>query len=808
MRCRGFLHQSLAVVLVLASLTGPIIAQRRPTPAPPQKTPVKTVSAEKAPAIDALISADAYKVYGEIKNVGTLVSTGSISELVDPVMKLADPPKEFKELIKFINANAEMLADSRMIFATSRAREFVPAVFVVIEMASPEDAARFEPKLNRLLPVLIPTPRPTPTAEEKSPAEAHGTADKNAGPQPQAIKSKDDPGNPAEEIKATPPPFVVTRSGNLVFVSDRPFKFEKLRPADSKLLTEDPNFRQAYERFSTEPVFVFINIALPELRYKEPTAEKAVAVAAPTPEIAEKDDNEPKEEAVIADQPIPHEDAQVEQKGELSVQIEAPPPPTPKVSMFAVSSLVDLLSGGPPEWPDAIGLALSQEADDYVIRSILIGPQNSKRTLVPFVPQLLAGRPLSPNAPSVLPVETELFVSMSLDLPRMHQEMLVRLEETKKHTVEQLRKLPASQRPAEEKPYDPFADFETKGGFKIKEELLPALGGEIAITASLSALEGAGVSFGVPRPRRPPIEEKETEESKAQKQRQQESMPAVLISVRDRETVRRLMPKVLDGLGVGLANMIGTSVRRDDTEMVDFAGAFAYAFVGDYLVISTTPTVRHIIDSYLSHQTLSSNSAYRNFTRWEPSGIVGQIYVSPTLMEDMQKGANDPSQAMNVPMREYLLHLNPTPQAISYALSNEGFGAMHELHLPKALVLAAVAGTANATKNPPPEMNESIALSLLQAIAGAEETYKSTAGSGSYGSLDKLIAAKLVQKDILEKYGYRFEVVVTNTSFEATATPVEYGKTGRMSYFIDSTHILRGGDIGGGPASSGNKPIR
>ena len=112
----------------------------------------------------------------------------------------------------------------------------------------------------------------------------------------------------------------------------------------------------------------------------------------------------------------------------------------------------------------------------------------------------------------------------------------------------------------------------------------------------------------------------------------------VLISVRDREAARRLLPKIMEGLGVGAANLIGTTVKHDDTEMVDFAGAFAYAFVDDFLVISTTPTVKHVIDSHINHQTLASNSAFRDFTRWQPREIVGQIYVSPALMESYHKG--------------------------------------------------------------------------------------------------------------------------------------------------------------------------
>src|SRR4051812_6342743 len=169
MRCKKELNRQLAMLLALITFTAPVIAQQK-TPQRPNQEPVRPASspnvptraaAEKAaPTIDNVLSADAYKVYGEIKNVGTLATTGSLAELVDPVIKMADPPKEFKALVKFINANADMLADSRLIFATWRARADVPTAFVVIELATAEDAAKFEPKLNRLLPAILPTPTP------------------------------------------------------------------------------------------------------------------------------------------------------------------------------------------------------------------------------------------------------------------------------------------------------------------------------------------------------------------------------------------------------------------------------------------------------------------------------------------------------------------------------------------------------------------------------------------------------------------------------------------------------------------------
>ena len=163
------LSQTLALLISLATVAAPLAAQQKPAPEKPKATAPAKVAAKPVAAeqhdrqIDSLLAADSYKVYGEVKNVGTLVHSGAFAELIDPVMKLADPPKEFKTLVKFLNTNAETLANSRLVFATWPARAGVPNAFFVIELASAEDAAQFEPKLNRVLPTILPTPTPTPT---------------------------------------------------------------------------------------------------------------------------------------------------------------------------------------------------------------------------------------------------------------------------------------------------------------------------------------------------------------------------------------------------------------------------------------------------------------------------------------------------------------------------------------------------------------------------------------------------------------------------------------------------------------------
>jgi hypothetical protein len=811
----------VALFVVTVLFAAPLLAQQ---PAAAPARPTQRAAAKPVEAFDTLLAADSYKVYGEVRNVGQLLSTGGAGEIVEPIMRLADPPKEFTALIKFLRTNADTLATSRLLFASWPARTGIPDALVAIELPSPEEAEKFEPKLTGFLPIILPAPTPTPAKGQAQPAEKpdQAASEKAAQPvveRPSPEKGKQQAGVTAGQQIAPPPPFVVTRSGNLIFVSDKPFKFEKLHPATGKLLAEDQNFQLARNRFATESVFLYFNVALEDKTKPKPTPPSVEEIARTREEEATEAAKTANSGTVTKDTTV-LEAQGVEVHKTVTVQTpvasaSAQPTPTPtqaeKVQSAASSgfgSLFGLLTAGETEWPDAVGVALSQEIDVYVVRSILLGPLNGKQLPLPFIPQLRAGRGYTPEAPTILPDDTEIFVSMSLDLPHTYEGMLTQLAKMNEEQQAQGKRVPTSTRSSSEvKAYDPFAEFEKKGGFKIKDDLLPALGNEITVAASLQSLQGMAALGIQPPPSASPSPSPDAGPN-GQAQPSKPSSPVFLISIRDRDAARRLMPLVLDGLGAGEANLIAQTERREDTELTNFAGAFAYAFVGNFLVVSDTATVKHVVDSYLSRQTLAGNGAFRNFTRWQGRETLGQIYVSPALMESYQKALNDPKAPMSASVRDFLMELNPTPQAITYTLSNDGLGTVHELHLPKALVLAMVAGSASATKEQPPEINEAIAISFLHMVASAETTYQGTTGKGSYGSLDQLVAQKLISKDMFEKYGYSIAVTASGNQFEATATPVEYGKTGRRSFFVDQTGVIRGDDHGGGMASAADKPAQ
>ena len=85
------------------------------------------------------------------------------------------------------------------------------------------------------------------------------------------------------------------------------------------------------------------------------------------------------------------------------------------------------------------------------------------------------------------------------------------------------------------------------------------------------------------------------------------------------------------------------------------------------------------------------------------------------------------------------------------------------------------------------------------------------AAVGTFGGLHiqcNIAGIPSVQKELLDQYGYRFELNASGDQYEATATPIEYGKTGRRSFFVDQSAVLRGDDHGGAPAGASDNPVQ
>ncbi|HKO35184.1 MAG TPA: hypothetical protein VJV21_01815 [Pyrinomonadaceae bacterium] len=800
----------ISCALALTFFAAPLRAQQQPASPPPSQPQAAT---KPEPTFDTLLSADSYKMYVEVRNVGTLLTTGGAGEIIDPIVKLADPGPQLKSLLKFLRDNAEPLAGSRLMIATWPVRRDIPSTMAALEFASADEAAKFAPKLETFLPTVLPpvpveepTPESSPPADVKPETSAKSNDAKTKPAPPAAAKPKASP--VPREMRS---PFVLTQAGPLVLISDRAFKIEKLHPPDAALLSEDKNFRVARDRFGAEPLFLFFNVALEDRSAPKPS---------PTPVISDEERERIEREQEAEIQRLAEEVNASQQKTTEGVAIDISPqgpkvqavlsagpspfptpPPTKEqqaqtVASNQIGSMLSMLGQGQPQWPEAIGVALVLDSDEFAVRAILIQKENAKTLPIPFLPQLISGSAVASEAASILPDDTEVLVTASIDFGGTYQEMKKQAEAN----LKQSRQLAASV--TSENAVDAFAQFEKKAGLKITDELLPVLGNELAIGASLKQANMANV-MGVPAP---PAKTSSDPKDKDKP----EPLPIVLIGIKNREAARRLMPRVFEGLGIGEANFLAQNERRGDSEIVNYAGIFSYAFVGNFLVLSDSETVRKVADANTNRTTLGANNTFRSARHWQPRQTQGEIYVSPVLMEGYQEQIGKQAASMDQTMRDFLMKLSPKASAITYTLTHDGLGSLHELHLPKNLILAMVAGTSatmSAMKEGSPEMNEMIAISVLHLIANGEENYKKTAGNGSYGSIDELVEHKMLGKEMLDKYGYRFVISTSSSGFEAVATPLEYGKSGKRSFFIDQSGVVRGDDKGGGPATVADKPV-
>jgi hypothetical protein len=90
---------------------------------------------------------------------------------------------------------------------------------------------------------------------------------------------------------------------------------------------------------------------------------------------------------------------------------------------------------------------------------------------------------------------------------------------------------------------------------------------------------------------------------------------------------------------------------------------------------------------------------------------------------------------------------------------------------------------------------------MLTRISLAEVVYNQQ-HNGQYGNLAELIMAGLVPKDLegTESTGYRFHITrsTDGKTWNATAEPAQYGRTGRLSFFLDQAGV-KSGDTGGKP---------
>jgi Tfp pilus assembly protein PilE len=344
--------------------------------------------------------------------------------------------------------------------------------------------------------------------------------------------------------------------------------------------------------------------------------------------------------------------------------------------------------------------------------------------------------------------------------------------------------------------------FEKENKFRIKEDLLNALGNEIAVClpADFLGVRRAGA-----------VAATEGDE-KSGETRAVQSSPVVVISLNDKKAVQDLLPRALEALGAKGVSEQMLIEKRGDVEMLTFSNGCA-AFIDRYLVVALDPaTMRWVVDAYNKRETLANDEEFRRAVSWQPRAALGQVYVSNALLkETFADTRNSVEDIEDHELRNFISRLDPNPGAITHVVTREGDGLLHELHVPKNLLALLSASAVVAEKTAPIRAKESAATSALYSIAGAQEKFKEE--NGRYATQSELEAELKSERgegnrgSAFKVSDYEIKLNVSGDEFSVTATPTSYPKQGRRSFYIDQTMTMRGGDTGGKTATASSKPI-
>lgn len=783
---------------------------KRETPAPAATTPVaaaeNTVEIDRS--VEELLSVENYGVYVEFRNVGRLLTSASLRAAISALALIEEQAGESMELVNFAAANEEVLAGARAFATTLPTRPELPEGLLALQLSSPEVARAFEPVLRAFL---------LEQAKASAMVASNDATQKKRGAR--ASKS-----SKASKRGPSPPMLTVRRAGSWLLAGERSFTTRALRGDGRNLLANNRRYQMMRNRFASESVFIYLDVEraqkgwglmmknMEEERLRQERAAKVAGadkseeefiLGTPDgPVVAETETTGPT--AVVTPTPapgdisveivVPHEASEAE----TLARAQAPPPPTEEESaMQRLDLFMAGLFGGVMRLPGTVAAGASLDGDTFVLK-VAVESTPGVVNVVPFFPNIISGPPVTVETIAVAPADAEVFIAGSLDWQRIFDALLGTAKDAEGRITAELADNPNAVLANVEdgkviSTEATIATIEKLFGFKLKGELLPALGNEIAISMPLDLFSGPRFN--------PPVSEDEQETKPG---------PVVVLALNNPEAARRILPRLFAVMGYGAAMTPPEMEKREGFEIVS-TPSFSYSFVNDFLLFGyDVRNVRHAVESFARGRTLAFAESYRDATAWQQPQRLLHVYVADELMRSTIEEARKMATGSADPVvTTALAQLDIEPEPAALATVNEGDLLLHELRLPVGLFRAfAVAGIIGS-KEGPLLAKEMSALYALQFIYEAQKRFREDEEHARYATLEELEGAGFIDQSFIKsaRESYKIEVVALGDRFEATATPVEYGKTGRRSFFVDQTGVMRGADHKGRPATAQDPPI-
>lgn len=343
------------------------------------------------------------------------------------------------------------------------------------------------------------------------------------------------------------------------------------------------------------------------------------------------------------------------------------------------------------------------------------------------------------------------------------------------------------------------AEMEENLGVSIRSELLPALGTEFALTGTLDSFFGGrgAAREGVGRP-----------------------LSVLIGEVRNAEVVRRALTRLV--MGAQDAKPL-PPMDYKGVELYQGPGV-AVAFVSGFGIVGEPEDVKRCIDAHLSGQTLMKSGEFIGQSgSWAGDALMA-TYEAASYREAVEKADAKMREAMGADGMD-----SPAPYLLARGLSSafpstihrDGTGVHWEGEVPTSLLsgvgemllkeVLASSKSAEVEVAREPESDARM-VGTLRMLASAEATFQSR--HDRFATLEELVDEQFLDSSFagsLASAGYDVQVSPLGTgdgaTFQILATPVDYGKSGKLSFYIDHSYVIRAADKQGDPAGAGDPPL-
>ena len=391
--------------------------------------------------------------------------------------------------------------------------------------------------------------------------------------------------------------------------------------------------------------------------------------------------------------------------------------------------------------------------------------------------------PLAMRSAAFLPADVEQVTGLSVDLTRIY--------DLAEQSFGPVPPAPGSKSFAQE-----VAEIEQNLGVSLRTELLPAIGTEFALTGTLDGLFGGrgGYREGMPRP-----------------------LSVLIVEVRDADLAKRALVRALASAAPDAPQI--PSVDYKGVELFQGPGV-AVAFVPGFGIVGDVDDVRRCVDAHVSGQTLQKSGEFLSQSSgWAGDGLLA-TYESAAYRDAVEKAdakMRETTEGEAIDPTPYLFMRGVT-SSIPRVIHRDGTGVHWEASVPSTLLagvgemLLKEALAAAQPKAPPPPESDSVVAGALRMLASAEAVFQSQ--NDRFATVEELVGASMLDADDLERVsraGYSVLVTPDGTgdgaTFQILATPVEYGKPGKLSFYIDHSYVIRAADKQGAPAGAGDPPL-